>query len=221
MPRGGEPEVDGGRRGREGGLPGLARHAPDRPEPDLLRLPRAHVAPPRGDGRAHHARPRQDVSRRARRGVARHRDGRVRLRPAGPPRRPEHAQRLDERRRVHPSRRRSGVTAAITPFNFPAMVPMWIYPIAIACGNTIVWKPSIAHARCDPAPGRALEGGRPARRRLQHRVRRPRGGHRDRGAPGHQGDPVRRLDAGRAATSTRPARSSASASGRTPPPRTR
>ena len=35
-----------------------------------------------------------------------------------------------------------GVTAAITPFNFPAMVPMWIYPIALACGNTFVWKPS-------------------------------------------------------------------------------
>jgi malonate-semialdehyde dehydrogenase (acetylating) / methylmalonate-semialdehyde dehydrogenase len=35
-----------------------------------------------------------------------------------------------------------GVTAAITPFNFPAMVPMWIYPIALACGNTLVWKPS-------------------------------------------------------------------------------
>ena len=35
-----------------------------------------------------------------------------------------------------------GVTAAITPFNFPAMVPMWIYPIALACGNTMVWKPS-------------------------------------------------------------------------------
>ncbi len=35
-----------------------------------------------------------------------------------------------------------GVTAAITPFNFPAMVPMWIYPIAMMCGNTIVWKPS-------------------------------------------------------------------------------
>ena len=35
-----------------------------------------------------------------------------------------------------------GVTAAITPFNFPAMVPMWIYPIAIACGNTLVLKPS-------------------------------------------------------------------------------
>ncbi|MBI3749131.1 MAG: CoA-acylating methylmalonate-semialdehyde dehydrogenase, partial [Chloroflexi bacterium] len=35
-----------------------------------------------------------------------------------------------------------GVTAAITPFNFPVMVPMWIYPIALACGNTLVWKPS-------------------------------------------------------------------------------
>jgi len=35
-----------------------------------------------------------------------------------------------------------GVTAAITPFNFPAMVPLWIYPIAMACGNTMVLKPS-------------------------------------------------------------------------------
>ena len=35
-----------------------------------------------------------------------------------------------------------GVTAAITPFNFPVMVPMWIYPVAMACGNTVVWKPS-------------------------------------------------------------------------------
>ena len=35
-----------------------------------------------------------------------------------------------------------GVTAGITPFNFPAMVPMWIYPIALMTGNTFVWKPS-------------------------------------------------------------------------------
>jgi malonate-semialdehyde dehydrogenase (acetylating)/methylmalonate-semialdehyde dehydrogenase len=35
-----------------------------------------------------------------------------------------------------------GVTAAITPFNFPAMVPMWFLPYAIACGNTFVLKPS-------------------------------------------------------------------------------
>jgi malonate-semialdehyde dehydrogenase (acetylating)/methylmalonate-semialdehyde dehydrogenase len=35
-----------------------------------------------------------------------------------------------------------GVSAGITPFNFPAMVPMWMFPIAIACGNTFVLKPS-------------------------------------------------------------------------------
>jgi malonate-semialdehyde dehydrogenase (acetylating)/methylmalonate-semialdehyde dehydrogenase len=35
-----------------------------------------------------------------------------------------------------------GVCAGITPFNFPAMVPLWMYPVAIACGNTFVLKPS-------------------------------------------------------------------------------
>jgi len=35
-----------------------------------------------------------------------------------------------------------GVVAGITPFNFPVMVPMWMYPLAIACGNTFVLKPS-------------------------------------------------------------------------------
>ena len=35
-----------------------------------------------------------------------------------------------------------GVCAGITPFNFPAMVPLWMFPIAIACGNTFILKPS-------------------------------------------------------------------------------
>ena len=35
-----------------------------------------------------------------------------------------------------------GVCVGITPFNFPAMVPMWMFPVAIACGNTFVLKPS-------------------------------------------------------------------------------
>ena len=35
-----------------------------------------------------------------------------------------------------------GVCAGITPFNFPAMVGMWMFPVAIACGNSFVWKPS-------------------------------------------------------------------------------
>ena len=35
-----------------------------------------------------------------------------------------------------------GVCVGITPFNFPAMVPLWMFPIALACGNTFVLKPS-------------------------------------------------------------------------------
>jgi len=35
-----------------------------------------------------------------------------------------------------------GVVAGITPFNFPAMVPMWMFPLALACGNTFILKPS-------------------------------------------------------------------------------
>jgi malonate-semialdehyde dehydrogenase (acetylating)/methylmalonate-semialdehyde dehydrogenase len=45
-----------------------------------------------------------------------------------------------------------GVVAGITPFNFPAMVPMWMFPMAIACGNTFVLKPS----ERDPSVGLKL-----------------------------------------------------------------
>lgn len=41
-----------------------------------------------------------------------------------------------------------GVVAGITPFNFPCMVPMWMFPVALACGNTFVLKPS----ERDPSP---------------------------------------------------------------------
>ncbi len=41
-----------------------------------------------------------------------------------------------------------GVCAGITPFNFPAMVPMWMFPIAIACGNTFILKPSEKNPSC-------------------------------------------------------------------------
>jgi malonate-semialdehyde dehydrogenase (acetylating) / methylmalonate-semialdehyde dehydrogenase len=41
-----------------------------------------------------------------------------------------------------------GVVAGITPFNFPIMVPLWMYPVALACGNTFVLKPS----ERDPSP---------------------------------------------------------------------
>lgn len=41
-----------------------------------------------------------------------------------------------------------GVCAGITPFNFPAMVPLWMFPVAIACGNTFVLKPSEKDPSC-------------------------------------------------------------------------
>lgn len=43
---------------------------------------------------------------------------------------------------VHSLRQPLGVVAGITPFNFPAMVPLWMFPLAIACGNTFILKPS-------------------------------------------------------------------------------
>lgn len=41
-----------------------------------------------------------------------------------------------------------GVCVGITPFNFPAMVPMWMFPVAIACGNTFILKPSERDPSC-------------------------------------------------------------------------
>ena len=43
---------------------------------------------------------------------------------------------------THTLRQPVGVCAGITPFNFPAMVPLWMFPMAIACGNTFILKPS-------------------------------------------------------------------------------
>src|SRR5262245_65125865 len=42
----------------------------------------------------------------------------------------------------HSLRQPLGVVVGITPFNFPCMVPMWMFPVALACGNTFVLKPS-------------------------------------------------------------------------------
>ena len=56
-----------------------------------------------------------------------------------------------------------GVCAGITPFNFPAMVPMWMFPIAIACGNTFVLKPSEKDPGCPLRLAELLtEAGAPA-----------------------------------------------------------
>jgi malonate-semialdehyde dehydrogenase (acetylating)/methylmalonate-semialdehyde dehydrogenase len=54
----------------------------------------------------------------------------------------EHAENVGRGVDCHSMLQPIGLCAGITPFNFPAMVPMWMFPIAIACGNTFVLKPS-------------------------------------------------------------------------------
>ena len=49
---------------------------------------------------------------------------------------------------VHSVRQAVGVCAGITPFNFPAMVPMWMFPLALMCGNTFILKPSERDPSC-------------------------------------------------------------------------
>ena len=56
-----------------------------------------------------------------------------------------------------------GVCAGITPFNFPAMVPMWMFPVAVACGNTFILKPLEKDPSCPLRLAELmLEAGAPA-----------------------------------------------------------
>src|SRR3954463_15973139 len=54
----------------------------------------------------------------------------------------DHAESVGRGVAAHSRLQPIGVCAGITPFNFPAMVPMWMFPMALACGNTFVLKPS-------------------------------------------------------------------------------
>ena len=113
-----------------------------------------------------------------------------------------------------------GVVAGITPFNFPVMVPLWMAPVALACGNAFILKPSeqdpsasirlaelLAEAGLPDGVFSVVHGDKEAVDAiLEH--------------PGDRGRLVRRLDAGRASTSTRPAPRTASACRRSAAPRT-
>ena len=122
----------------------------------FLRLLEEHQDRHRRD---HHRRARQGLVRRAGRDRARHRGGRVR-RPA-----PRSCSRARSPRMSAPGstatrlRQPLGVVAGITPFNFPAMVPMWMFPVALACGNCFILKSSERVPSAVPDPGRAAEGG--------------------------------------------------------------
>ena len=54
----------------------------------------------------------------------------------------EHSEQVSSGIDVHSVRQPVGVVACITPFNFPAMVPLWMIGSALACGNTVLLKPS-------------------------------------------------------------------------------
>ena len=121
---------------------------------------------------------------------------------------------------VYSLRQPLGVVAGITPFNFPAMIPLWKAGPALACGNAFILKPS---ERDPSVPVRLaelfLEAGLPPGR-LPGRARRQGGRRRDPRPPGHPGRRLRRqlrhravhlLDRGRATASAR----SASAARRT------
>ena len=113
-----------------------------------------------------------------------------------------------------------GVVAGITPFNFPAMVPMWMFANALACGNTFVLKPSEKDPSASDVPGRAAEAGRPARRRVQRRARRQGGGRPPPRAPRRRRPSASSAPPRSPATSTRPAPRTASACRPSAAPRT-
>ena len=60
----------------------------------------------------------------------------------------EHSENVGTRVDIHTVRQPVGVCAGITPFNFPVMVPLWMFPMALACGNAFILKPS----EKDPSP---------------------------------------------------------------------
>ena len=198
VPRGGAPEVDAAVAAAKRAFPAW-RDMPLIARSEIFFAFRERMWQHREELAAlDHARPRQDLPGRPHGSPARPRDGRVRVRPAEPPGRREHPA-VSTNVDAHTLRQPLGVVAGITPFNFPVMVPTWIYPIALMAGNTFILKPSIPHAGRHPAPGRAVEGSRPPGRRLQHRLRRPRSGRRHPGPSRHRGHPVRGLDGGRPA----------------------
>ena len=98
---------------------------------------------------------------------------------------------------VYSIRQPLGVVAGITPFNFPAMVPMWMWAPALACGNTFVLKPSEKDPSASILTRRAARRGGRARRRLQRDPRRQGRRRRAARASRRRRDLVRRLDADR------------------------
>ena len=122
----------------------------------------------------HHERARQGAVGCARRSAARHGSRGVRLRHSAS----AQGRVFRQRRRAASTAGRCASRSASAPASrrstFPAMVPMWMFPIAIACGNTFVLKPSERDPSCSLRARRAARRGGAAAGRVQRRQRRPR-----------------------------------------------
>ena len=94
---------------------------------------------------------------------------------------------------VYSIRQPLGPVGIISPFNFPAMVPMWFFPIAIAAGNTVVLKPSEKDPSASLWLAAAVGRGRPAARGVQRAPRRQDRRRRTADQPQDQVGVVRRL----------------------------
>ena len=177
-------------------------------------------APPRRPGRGHHRASTARCSTTPGRGRPRPRVRRVRVRHPAPAEGRAQLARCRPGVDVHTVSQPLGVVAGITPFNFPVMVPLWMLPNALACGNAFVLKPSEKDPSASMLLAELVHRGRLPRRRLQRRAGRRRGGRR---APRPTPTSTRcRSSAARRsrATSTRPARATASGSRRSAARRT-
>ena len=99
---------------------------------------------------------------------------------------------------IYSMRQPLGVVAGITPFNFPAMIPMWKFAPAIACGNAFILKPSERDPGVPMMLARADDRGGPAAGHPQRRQRRQGSGRRHPRRSRYQGGRLRRLLADRA-----------------------
>ena len=200
-------------------LPRLVRTAAPPPRPRSLPLPRDLRTPPRRSRHHHQPRARQSLLRRQGRSHPRPRSRRVCHRnPTAFEGRIHRAGR--HRCRLWSMRQPLGVVAGITPFNFPAMVPMWMFP-----GRYRLWQhlhPQAQRARSlrRHPHRRDAQGSRPPRRRLQRHPRRQARRRHHPPSPRHRRRQLRRLHPHRRVRLPPPAPPPASASRPSAEPRT-
>jgi malonate-semialdehyde dehydrogenase (acetylating)/methylmalonate-semialdehyde dehydrogenase len=129
-----------------------------------VRVPRAAQRAQGGGGGHPDQRARQGHLRRPRRGRARNGGRRVRHRRYRTCSRARSSENVSTGVDVYSIKQALGVVGIISPFNFPAMVPLWFFPVAIAAGNTVVLKPSgEGPVRGRDVDGRDPQGGRVSR----------------------------------------------------------